>query len=630
MCGIVGFCGPGFALSQRDPLFELERMSRVLFHRGPDDTGIWHESGLLCGLAQRRLSIVDLSSSGHQPMESQCGRYILVFNGEIYNHRELRSELEADKPGRNWRGTSDTETLLESMALWGVQAALARTDGMFAFALWDRQQRTLKLARDRAGEKPLFYWQASGFLAFASEVKALLVLKNAPRTLDRQGLESYLSYGYVPGESSMITGIRRVAPASIATYEADNCRLFQQKYWELPELNNRTGGGLSDEELIASLRQKLTRAVRMQLQADVPVAVLLSGGLDSSLVAAIAAEVVPRVKTFTISFPNSGTFDESAHARIVARNFGTDHHEIPLDNLALDGLERIIRLQDEPLCDSSILPTYLLCQAVSRHVKVALGGDGGDELFGGYRGYNLAQWQQLARSGLPRFIRVAMASAARRYAPLGIKGRTYLAALDQSKAGASARSLVLFDGNERRQLLGADFNHDSVTPEIRKEAFVSPDHSVVQTVTRMDFQTYLTGDILVKVDRAAMMSSLEVRTPMLDRHIIEFAFGQVPDRLKFGYRQRKILLRKLGERVLPHELDLRRKQGFSIPLKTWLATEKGALLIDAAKALPRDIVRRDYVDKLIANQRGRGNNAERIFCLAILSFWIDQYKIQAN
>ncbi len=628
MCGIAGFGGKGFKAVYADTPAELERMSQTLLHRGPDDAGTWYETEHLCGLAQRRLSIVDLSESGHQPMESHCGRYVMVFNGEIYNHRELRAELDTAAPGRVWRGTSDTETLLESIVYWGLHAALTRLDGMFAFGFWDRKQRTLALVRDRVGEKPLFYWHANGFIVFASEVKALLALRGGPRVLDRAGLVSYLNYGYVPGEGSMLAGVQRVSPASILVYSADQNSLHQEKYWEVPDLD--IGAGVSEEELTEMLREKLARSVRMQMQADVPVAVLLSGGLDSSLVAAFAAEATSQVKTFTIGFPNGGRFDERPHANIVARHFGTEHTEISLESSALDALERISQLQDEPLGDSSILPTYLVCQAVSRHVKVALGGDGGDELFGGYRAYSLAKMQQLVRSGLPRFARVGMAGLARRHMPLGMKGRAYLTAMGHSVVQAAARSLVLFDEDARHQLLQPHFAHSGFAPESRKEVFVPPGRSVIQSVTRMDFHTYLPDDILVKVDRAAMMSSLEVRAPMLDRQMLELAFGCVPDRLKAGFRQRKILLRNLAAQVLPPELDLQRKQGFSIPLQSWLRSDRGAVLLEAAKALPCDLVKPAYVDNLIAAQRAGGNHGERIFCLAMLSFWISRHSIQTG
>jgi asparagine synthase (glutamine-hydrolysing) len=630
MCGIVGFCGYGFKDTHRDVRASLMDMSRSLIHRGPDDDGSWFEADEICGFGHRRLSIVDLSSGGHQPMVSHDGRYILVFNGEVYNHRELRADLDASDDRHHWRGTSDTETLLATIAQWGMEEALKRADGMFAIALWDRCAKTLKLARDRVGEKPLFYWNAGRFLVFASEIKALLALPDAPRRLDRDGLASYLSYGYVPGVHSLIKGIQRVPPATVVTYVAGIGQQEHQRYWELPESASCGDGGPSDLELIEMLRQKLVRAVRMQLQADVPVAALLSGGVDSSLVTAFAAEAVSQVRTFTIGFPKGGALDETAHAGIVARHFGTDHTEIPLESLALDALETISQMQDEPLCDSSILPTYLVCRAVSRHVKVALGGDGGDELFGGYRAYNYAMLQDLIRAGVPRFARSVVADTIRRRAPLGMKGRAYLAALGHSKSGSASRSLVLFDENERRQLLEDDFANDAFSPESWKEVYVLPSHSVIQTATRMDFHTYLPDDILAKVDRASMMSALEVRAPMLDRQVVEFAFGQVPDRLKAGYRQRKILLRKLAERVLPTELNLRRKQGFSIPLKAWLQTSKGSVLIEAVKALPPNMVRRDYVDKLVLAQQGGGNNAERIFCLAMLSFWMERFRIQTS
>ena len=634
MCGIVGFAGRGFAAEYREADRHLENMSRTLRHRGPDDAGSWLEPEKRCGLAQRRLSIVDLSPTGRQPMESHDGRYVVVFNGEIYNHRELRGELDPGSsggaPARNWRGTSDTETFLEAIAAWGLRPALARMDGMFAIALWDRRDRTLSLVRDRVGEKPLFYMHTKGCLVFASEIKALLALPGTPRTINREGLVSYLSYGYVPGEETILAGVRRVAPASILTYSTESDRLSQDKYWQLPELDAAAAREADAEELTTLLRHRLTRAVKMQMEADVPVAVLLSGGLDSSLVTALAAESVPKVRTFTIGFPNAGRFDERAHARLVARHFGTEHVEISLESTALDALERIVRLQDEPLCDSSILPTFLVCETVSRHVKVALGGDGGDELFGGYRAYNMARLQESVRAGLPHFVRSRLGEMIRHHAPRDMKGRAYLAALGHSAAGAAARSLILFDQEGRRRLLREQFRQEGFLPESIKESFVTPELSAIQTATRMDFHTYLPGDILVKVDRAAMMSSLEVRAPLLDRQVVELAFGRVPDALKAGYRQRKILLRKLAARMLPRELDVRRKQGFSIPLHSWLRADEGAGLLEAARALPQELVCRDEVDKLIAEQRAGVNHGEQIFGLAMLSFWLNNYRISTG
>jgi asparagine synthase (glutamine-hydrolysing) len=625
MCGIAGFSGANAPFVYTDTREHLDKMSRALIHRGPDGNGIWEDAQKLCGLAHRRLAIVDLSPGGQQPMESHCGRFILVFNGEIYNHKELRSEIDVKRSSSFWRGMSDTESLLEAIAIWGVKHALVRAEGMFSLAVWDRLERSLTLARDRVGEKPLFFTHSSGCFAFASETKALLTLPNVSRKIDRRGLISYLNYGYVSGNGSMVDGINRVPPATILKYAVANDSIIQDRYWEIPSLDRDIN--VNENQLVGILKQKLTRSVQMQMQADVPLAILLSGGVDSSLVTSLAAGLAGKVRTFTVGFTNSRKYDERSHARIVAQYFDTDHTEIVLQSNALDALDRISCMQDEPLCDSSILPTFLVCESVSRHVKVALGGDGGDELFGGYHAYNIALFQQYLRSVVPDFALTAIAKLCRLYMPTGMKGRSYLTALEYNAVDAAACSRVLYDRQSRRGLLSAKFLMEHFSPEIIKTIFVTPEVSVTQATTRMDFHTYLPDDILAKVDRAAMMSSLEVRAPLLDRQVLEFAFARVPDELKTSYSRRKILLRKLALQMLPAELDINRKQGFSIPLSSWIREGKANILLDAAKALPSEMINAQYVDALISAHRAGVNHGERIFCLAMLSFWIQNYKI---
>lgn len=634
MCGIAGIAGeacqdrPGSAESY------LQRMAETLQHRGPDDSGIWLESPATAGVAHRRLSIVDLTTTGHQPMLSRNKRYVIVFNGEIYNHLELRKEVEdhwrkGSCENYKWRGRSDTETLLEAISELGIHHTLERSIGMFAFAVWDRQEHKLTLVRDRAGEKPIFYMSGIRFFAFASEVKALLVLPEVTRRLDPESLVAYLTYGYVPGTHSMFKGIYKLLPASLLEYNVLTGTIRTATYWEPPVITaeGMLGAQHTLEDLTDELQHLLEMSVRGQLQADVPVAVLLSGGVDSSLVAAVAARTCGRIRTFTIGFPSSKAHDERKHARLVADFCESDHVEIPLGSTSLDLVSRLARSLDEPLCDSSILPTFLISETVRKHVTVALGGDGGDELFGGYRAYNIARIQAALRKTTPMFLRRFAASGCRKMLPLGFKGRAYLAAMDGNSVEAAARSVMLFDQGARARLLPVDFLSRGFRAELLKETTVPSGLSIIQTATLMDFRTYLPDDLLVKIDRASMLCSLEVRAPFLDHRIIEFAFGSVPDCFKVGLTARKILLRALARRILPPGFDLRRKQGFSIPLRSWLKNGASEILNQAVELLPVDLVNPEYVRRLFADQSRGLENSERIFCLALLSHWLRNFQV---
>ncbi|HEU0016036.1 MAG TPA: asparagine synthase (glutamine-hydrolyzing), partial [Longimicrobium sp.] len=427
MCGIVGIAS---ARPAGDRAL-LERMRDTITHRGPDAAGEWWDApGGVC-LAHRRLSILDLSPAGRQPMDGPGGTTI-AYNGEIYNFAELRDELRAR--GREFRTRTDTEVLLAAYAEWG-DACVERLRGMFAFALYDAPRRRLLLARDRAGEKPLFLHHAGGVLRFASELKALLADPALPRELDPEGLEFYLAYGYVPGGRSILRGVRKLPAGHLAVYDVEADRLEVRAYWRLPP--PPPPGAPADAEALADeLEALLLDSVRAQLVADVPVAVLLSGGLDSSLVTAMAARASAEpVRTFTVSFPGHGAFDESAHARTVAGHFGTRHTELPLEPASVELLPMLARQYDEPIADSSMLPTYLVSRLVRGHATVALGGDGGDELFGGYTHYRWILKQERLRRVMPRPVRQAVGAAAAAL-PVGVRGRNHLVAFGRDR-GAS-------------------------------------------------------------------------------------------------------------------------------------------------------------------------------------------------
>jgi asparagine synthase (glutamine-hydrolysing) len=575
------------------------------------------------GLAHRRLAVIDLTPGGRQPMTDPAGEVVIVFNGEIYNYQDLRTDLEAR--GRRFRSTSDTEVLLEAYRAWGT-GCLDRLDGMFAFALFDRRDRRLLLARDRAGEKPLFYRHEAGRLWFASELKALLADGSRRPAIDAEALEFYLAYGYVPAPRCILRGFRKLPPGWALVYEADGDRLHGWRYWDLPApaaANGRTADDLADE-----LHGMLRGSVRRRLAADVPVGVLLSGGVDSSLVTAMAAEVAPSpVRTFTITFPGAGKFDEARYARLVAGHFGARHTELAAEPADVDVLPELARQYDEPIADSSMVPTYLVSRLVREHATVALGGDGGDELFGGYPQHRWVQQQ----AGLRRMVPGPVRSAARRIAagllPTGLRGRNYLLGGLSDLPESIAQVNVYFDAGLRRRLLapGARPEGPDGRPERFKADLCHPGRTPLQLATAADFHAYLAEDILVKVDRASMLTSLEVRCPFLDHRIIEFAFRDVPDDLRATWRRRKVLLRRLAARLLPPRLDLNRKQGFTLPLDAWFRGAWGGYCERVLSEADERLFRREVIRRLIQGQRRGLSNTPRLFALTIFELWRRHY-----
>jgi asparagine synthase (glutamine-hydrolysing) len=611
MCGIVGMASSEAGTD----LSALSALRDTMVHRGPDDYGVWVAEDRCAGLGHRRLSIIDVSAAGRQPMADASGAIQLVFNGEIYNFRELREELL--QRGHAFRTGTDTEVVIAAYREWG-DACLERLQGMFALAIYDSGARRLLLARDRAGEKPLFVWRKGKRLAFASELKALFPLPGFPRRIDPGALDCYLAYGYVPRDLCIVQGVSKLPAGHLHIYDVASGDSTTRAYWDLPR---NESNGASDEALVDELETVLSKAVARQLVADVPVAILLSGGVDSSLVTAFAARNSPRVKTFTVSFPGSGAFDESKHARLVARHFNTDHVEVRAETTSIDLLPALARQYDEPIADSSMVPTHIVCKLIRGHATVAVGGDGGDEVFGGYPHYSWLQRMSQIRRVLPGPARRAMSAAARRL-PVGFRGRNYALGLGDEQLDVLRRVNVFFDCVTRRRLLRSA--PATPSPEAIRVALGSDGRSLLDAAQRMDFRTYLVDDILVKVDRASMLASLETRAPFLDVGVIEFAFRHVPERLKATPSARKILLRKLAARVLPPEFDASRKQGFSIPLHRWVKGEWGAFMREVLSQ--RDaIFDHSAVGELFTAQRRGGSNENRLFALTIFELWRREY-----
>lgn len=618
MCGLVGV-GSITPVRNRDWLLGARD---AMLHRGPDDGGEWWSEEFKVGLGHRRLSIIDLTPLGHQPMQMDDAGLVVVFNGEIYNHRELRLDLEVS--GYHFKSGSDTEVILAAYAKWGEQC-VSRLNGMFTFAIYDSKRSSLFLARDRAGEKPLFYILSKGVLQFASELKALMANPSNSLRIDADALDCYLAMGYVPGDRCILYGFRKLPPAHAMRFDLQTGQAKVWRYWQIPECNTALKCS-SEDALVDELEFLMETSVRKQMVSDVPVGVLLSGGIDSSLITAMAARGSSNVQTFTVGFPGHGEMDETQHARLIANHFGTQHTELMAEEASAEILPHLARQFDEPMVDSSMIPTFLVSQLVSQHCKVALGGDGGDELFGGYPHYSRFLWMQKNLGTLPRFLRQSIALCAQKYLPLGYKGRNWAQSIGVDFQAGLPFVNVLFDAPTRTELLKRHVNLP-LSAEMIRDQSIPLEPNLIERATRMDFKNYLAEDILVKVDRASMLSSLEMRAPFLDRDILKFAFEKVPPNLKATSYDKKILLKRLSSRVLPAEFDKNRKQGFSIPLSKWLQGGAFGNLFNDVLRDPQCIFNRNSVEGLFRGHKKGRNNGERLFALVLFELWRREYQI---
>ena len=616
MCGIVGF-----AARQRPSDLSWLRAGRdMMEHRGPDSAGEYYSDDGRVGFGHRRLAIIDLSPGGHQPMVCKEGRIRITYNGEIYNFRTVKQTLE--ERGYTFRSNSDTEVIIAAYKAWG-EDCLSRLEGMFAFAIHDIAHNRIFLARDRAGEKPLFYRLQAGELRFASELKALMVDPAFERRIDREALDVFLSIGYIPGDRCILTGAKKLPPAHAMSFDLASGDLRVWCYWDLPDYDANAFGG-DDTELIEELERRLSAAVGRQLVADVPAGVLLSGGVDSSLITALAAREVPRLRTFTVGNPDDRAYDETSYAQLIADHFDTDHTILDAADATPDLLPLLARQYDEPINDSSMIPTYLVSRAIRAHCKVALGGDGGDELFGGYYSASrMAELQQLFRH-IPVGPRRAVSTLAQRHMPLGMKGRAYLSMIGFDLGHELPVFAPYFNRHQRARLLKGEVDSTFSAEDFRSSRV--PDVADgVQRITRFDFKNYMPEDILVKIDRASMLNSLELRAPFLDPSVIDLAFRCVPSRLKASPMDRKIILKQLSSKLLPPTFDKTRKQGFGFPLGTWLrgGPWKSAfedVLFDADSLFePKEV--RSLFAGVNAGRPVHGH----LFCLAIFEFWRREY-----
>lgn len=643
MCGIAGFLNAPDWLAL-EPV--ARAMGDTLKRRGPDDSGVWTDEGCSFALAHRRLSVVDLSAAGHQPLTSQCGRYVIVFNGEIYNHSELRAELEATGRAGAWRGHSDTETLLAGVAAWGLVETLRRSVGMFALALWDREERVLQLARDRMGEKPLYYGNAGDAFVFASELKALRAFPGMRLEVDRTSLALYMQLAAVPAPRSIYAGVCKLEPGMILTVPSGRSREQRaDRYWSLQEVAQAAvKQPLHDpKQAVDALETVLRSAVRAQCIADVPVGAFLSGGVDSSAIVALLQQEAGRsVQTFTIGFGESG-FDEAPFARSVAEHLGTEHHELQVSAADAYALIPLLpQIYDEPFADSSQIPTWFVCRAARSRVTVALSGDAGDELFGGYNRYLWGRrlWNNVKRVPLPLRKAIAHVATSVPESAWNHVGRWMHQGHRIQHLGGKvhriAHQLSNVHGPEDIYRIAIAQWPAAANPVLRADR---PALARYPNLTALDGPAapeermmlwdalgYLPDDILAKVDRAAMNQSLETRAPFLDHRVVELAW-RLPLDLKIRDGKGKWALRQVLYRHVPRELIERPKTGFSIPVGQWL---RGPLRDWAEGLLEEGRLRREgFLDPAPVRRiwedhlGGARDWSARLWCVLMFQAWLE-------
>ncbi len=640
MCGIAGLFDRRARSGEDELLARAKAMGDSLAHRGPDQSGEWADAPAGIALAFRRLAIRDLSPAGHQPMVSASGRFVIAYNGEIYSHAEIAKDLEAR--GVRFRGHSDTEVMLESFEAFGIKATVERLIGMFAIALWDRETRTLTLIRDRLGIKPLYWGLIGDLFLWGSELKALRTHPGWRPEVDRDAVAGFLRHNYIPGPSSIYRDVRKLQPGCMLTL-APGAGPAIEAYWDARSVVRtavRERFDLSDAEATDRLEALLKDAVGRRLISDVPLGAFLSGGIDSSTVVALMQAQSNRpVRTYTIGFPNHGAFDESEQAAAVARHLGTDHTELQVEpDHARDIIPRLADMYDEPFADASQLPTFLVSEMTRRHVTVALSGDGGDEVFAGYNRYTLGVrlWDRIGR--IPAPLRSLLAAGVRTLPP---------EAWDRITDLLPGRAREVLSGRRLHKTAGAfrikdadSFYRAIITQWDNPDALVPGGHEprgilwdarvredVPDFVERMQFYdlvSYLPDDILVKVDRASMDVALEVRVPLLDHRVVDFAF-RLPPHQKTRNGQGKWLLRQVLHRHVPKTLVERPKMGFGVPIVAWLRGPLRAWaedLLDAKRLKEGGLIDPGPVRRAWAAHLKGGRNLENpLWTVLMLEAW---------
>jgi asparagine synthase (glutamine-hydrolysing) len=623
MCGIVGiFDTQGKRDIDREA---LRRMNESQHHRGPDEGELYLEKGL--GMGHRRLSVIDLAT-GQQPFLNPARDLALVFNGEIYNYRALRDELVA--LGHAFRTKSDTEVVLQSWLAWGPDC-VRRLRGMFAFAIWDRNQQTLFLARDHVGVKPMFYsLLPNGLFVFGSELKSIMTFPELSRALNPRAVEDYFAYGYVPEPKTIFNNAYKLSPGHCITLKVGDRAVQPQRWWDLAF---KPSAPRPDAEVQEELIERLRETVHSQMESEVPLGAFLSGGVDSSAVVAMMAGDKP-VTTLSIGFDDP-EFDETEYANQVARRYNTVHHGQIVDKDDYGLVDTLAHLYDEPFADSSAIPTYRVCQLARRHVTVALSGDGGDENFAGYRRYRFAMAEHSVRSKLPEAIRKPLFGTLGSlypkadWAPRMFRAKTTFEALARDLVEGYFHGVSRLTDRQRNALFSDGFRDDlqgyRAIDVMREHAARAPTDDPLSLIQYLDFKTWLPGDILTKVDRASMAHSLEVRVPLLDHTFCEYA-ATLPNDLKLRGGEGKYVLKKSLEPHLPHDIMYRAKKGFSIPLADWLRGPLRQAVRDAvlgARLLDTGIFNRRYLEQLVSqHESGAADHSVALWSLLMFEAFL--------
>lgn len=627
MCGITGIFDTTDSREISRDL--LHRMNETQFHRGPDEGGLHLEPGV--GMGHRRLSIIDLST-GQQPLFNEDHSVVVVFNGEIYNFQELVPELQA--LGHVFRTHSDTEVIVHAWEAWG-EKCVDRFRGMFAFALWDRNRQTFFLVRDRFGVKPLYYaWLEDGTLIFGSELKSLMQHPGLPREMDPFAVEEYFAYGYVPEPRTIFKRVHKLPPGFTLTQKRGDARAMPRQYWDMPFTPVAVASQEAAEE---ELVDRLKESIRLRMIADVPLGAFLSGGVDSSaVVAMMAAQSSSPVNTCSIAFTDP-SFNEAEFAKMVADRYKTRHFVETVESDDFSLVNTLANVYDEPYADSSALPTYRVCELASKHVKVALSGDGGDEHFAGYRRYRWFRYEERMRAVLPYALRKPVFGLMGRvypkadWAPKVFRAKTTFEALARDTVAGYFHGVSLLSDAQRMALFSDSFKRElqgyQAVEVLRRHAAVAPTDDPLSLVQYLDMKTYLVGDILTKVDRASMAHALEVREPLLDHDLMGWVSG-LPVDMKLRGTEGKFLFKKAMEPYLPHDVLYRKKMGFAVPLAAWFRGPLAQTIRDAVmgeRLASTGMFNISYLRELVEqHQSGRRDNSTALWTLMMFDAFLGQ------
>jgi asparagine synthase (glutamine-hydrolysing) len=617
MCGIAGFINREKDAPTAEREILLDKMCRVITHRGPDEQGAVVAGRAALGM--RRLSIIDLKS-GQQPIYSEDGNLAIVFNGEIYNYRELKTKLEAR--GHKFKTSSDTETIVHAFEEYGADC-LQHLRGMFAFAIWNKRDESLFVARDRVGKKPLFYALTErGNFVFGSEMKVLLAHGEISEEIDFPALDAYLTFGYVPEQFCIFKNVYKLLPGHFLTFK--NGEIKTRKYWDFDY--RKVSGIKTEAEYIEILREKIKDAVKVRLISEVPLGAFLSGGVDSSSVVAMMSQILDApVKTFSIGF-NEDSFNELKYARVAAEHFQTEHHEFIVTPDLVETVDELVWHFDEPFADSSALPTFMVSKMARDYVTVVLSGDGGDELFAGYTRY-VVDRKRSGTANLPSFVRRNLRAVSESL-PHGAKGRNYLYNVSLDALDRYIDSISQYNALRKKSLYSKDFqsrlNGNSGASVYRNIAESVSTGNAIDNLLYLDSKTYLPGDILTKVDRMSMAASLEARVPLLDHELIEFV-TQIPPDLKMKGFETKYIFKKAMEGIVPKEILYREKQGFGVPIEEWINNQLRARIHETlldARTLQRGYFEKSYIQTLLdEHSKSRRDHSHALWILWMLELW---------